>query len=160
MSKCKQWTGRINEYGYGTVGSKLAHRVAYEKAHGPIPEGMTVDHICHDPNVCQKGVQCPHRRCVNVRHMVLVSAKDNRERAYSAWSQKTHCPEGHPYSGDNLMVSGGKRYCRTCRNEALKERRRKESAGRCRERGHKRVEKTSLDGKVYCAICAVESRKH
>lgn len=39
---------------------------------------------------------------------------------------KTHCPQGHPYSGDNLYVHENKetgkksRYCRTC----LRERRR------------------------------------
>ena len=26
----------------------------------------------------------------------------------------THCPQGHPYSGDNLYVQGGRRRCRTC----------------------------------------------
>jgi hypothetical protein len=28
---------------------------------------------------------------------------------------KTHCPQGHPLSGDNLYVSRGRRECRTCR---------------------------------------------
>ncbi len=27
---------------------------------------------------------------------------------------KTHCPSGHPYAGDNLIVFGGSRMCRTC----------------------------------------------
>lgn len=26
----------------------------------------------------------------------------------------THCPNGHPYSGDNLIVEDGKRKCRSC----------------------------------------------
>jgi len=31
-------------------------------------------------------------------------------------AQKTHCPQGHPYDGENLYVaSNGKRYCRACR---------------------------------------------
>lgn len=29
-------------------------------------------------------------------------------------SEKTHCPQGHPYSGDNLRVYRGKRSCREC----------------------------------------------
>jgi len=33
--------------------------------------------------------------------------------------QKTHCPQGHPYEGENLYVaSNGKRYCRTCMRAA------------------------------------------
>ncbi len=29
---------------------------------------------------------------------------------------KTHCPQGHPYSGDNLYIVPGRgwRYCREC----------------------------------------------
>lgn len=27
---------------------------------------------------------------------------------------KTHCPQGHPYEGDNLKVYGGKRVCAEC----------------------------------------------
>lgn len=26
----------------------------------------------------------------------------------------THCPKGHPYAGDNLLVDAGKRKCKTC----------------------------------------------
>lgn len=31
-------------------------------------------------------------------------------------TRKTHCPKGHPYSGDNLTISNGRRHCRTCDN--------------------------------------------
>lgn len=26
----------------------------------------------------------------------------------------THCPHGHPYDGENLIIDAGKRKCRTC----------------------------------------------
>lgn len=29
-------------------------------------------------------------------------------------SRITHCPQGHPYSGDNLLMDAGKRKCKTC----------------------------------------------
>ena len=29
-----------------------AHRYAWERANGPIPEGMEIDHICHTPLCC------------------------------------------------------------------------------------------------------------
>jgi hypothetical protein len=33
---------------------------------------------------------------------------------------KTHCPAGHPYSGDNLYTApNGDRHCRTCRAASL-----------------------------------------
>lgn len=38
---------------------------------------------------------------------------------------KTHCPRNHPYSGDNLIIDGGKRKCRTCVYERNAERRRR-----------------------------------
>lgn len=30
----------------------------------------------------------------------------------------THCPQGHPYSGDNLAIRAGRRFCRTCQRVA------------------------------------------
>lgn len=32
--------------------------------------------------------------------------------------EKTHCPQGHPYDGENLFIQGGARRCRTCVREA------------------------------------------
>ena len=154
--ECIPWTGRINEFGYGTLGPKLAHRVAWEQTHGPIPDGMTIDHLCHDPAVCRGGVKCSHRSCVNVDHMTLVTAKQNRQRSYHRSVLITHCPEGHPYSGDNLLVSGGKRYCRECRRVKSRQRKHAKAVQRCREHGHERVEGVGADGRIYCVICAAE----
>ena len=151
ISPCIPWEGRINQYGYGTIGVNLAHRRAWEETNGPIPEGMTIDHRCHDPEVCHRGNECPHRRCVNVAHMRLATADENRKRAYSAFALKTHCPAGHPYSA----VWGGRRYCKTCRNEKLNARRRAQAVKNCKRKGHKRVEAVSKDGKRYCVECAV-----
>lgn len=36
---------------------------------------------------------------------------------------KTHCPQNHLYAGDNLLYSGGKRYCLECAKNRTKERR-------------------------------------
>lgn len=48
---CWLWTGNISNYGYGRFGVEhdlwLAHRYAWTKLVGPIPEGKDIDHICH-----------------------------------------------------------------------------------------------------------------
>lgn len=36
---------------------------------------------------------------------------------YQYQLEKTHCPQGHPYEGENLYVDRGTRYCRTCAKE-------------------------------------------
>jgi hypothetical protein len=72
---CWLWTGALDRDGYGRVtvngqGGKMAHRIAYELAVGPIPEGLTLDH-----SVC--GVT----RCVNPAHMEPVTNAENARRA-------------------------------------------------------------------------------
>lgn len=49
--------------GYARSRKKYAHRVAWEEVFGPIPEGLTIHHLC--------GV----KTCINVDHMVLLTRK-------------------------------------------------------------------------------------
>lgn len=73
-SDCLIWTGARSGPGYGsiTVGGKTvyAHRLAHELAHGPIPSGMVVDHICHVT------------LCVNPQHLRLATRQQN------AWNRR------------------------------------------------------------------------
>ena len=75
---CWLWTGTVSPQGYGSFGvgtraqgKKVAHRVAYELASGPIPHGMVIDHIC--------GV----RRCVCPDHLRLATTGANAEHRVS-----------------------------------------------------------------------------
>ena len=60
---CWEWTATKNADGYGGFwhnGAMVgAHRLSYAWEHGPIPEGMQVDHTCLNPS------------CVNPSHMRL-----------------------------------------------------------------------------------------
>lgn len=109
MSGCHLWIGSALPSGYGTFwfnGRRVyAHRFAVEQAGRPIPEGMTVDHLCST------------RACVNPAHLEVVTTQENIRRSRGSAS-KTHCPQGHPYAGDNLYVrpGDGARLCRACRS--------------------------------------------
>lgn len=76
---CLVWTGAKNAQGYGVTGrragSRLAHRHAWERENGPIPEGMHVDHICHNP------------ACVKVPHLRLATFATN---AYNRAGQQSN----------------------------------------------------------------------
>lgn len=121
--ECWPWHGGFFEktnYGRTGLGRKLGvasiltHRIAYELAHGPIPAGHEVHHACHDRDPdCKGGPSCPHRRCCNPAHLEPLLADDHRKRHYP---EKTHCPQGHPYNGDRLVVHGRRR-CLTCQEE-------------------------------------------
>ena len=67
--KCLVWTGAKGSTGYGRLQvngrSTQAHRYAYEEAYGPIPDGMTIDHICYN------------RTCVDVAHLRLATRQQN-----------------------------------------------------------------------------------
>jgi hypothetical protein len=110
---CHIWCGYKDKKGYGRVQFKgrvqFAHRARYIREVGPIPEGMDLDHFA-----------CETPACCNPAHVRPVTRRENvlRGRGITAMqAARTHCPQGHPYSGDNLRVlptQGNARYCRAC----------------------------------------------
>ena len=87
-----------------------AHKLVWEHHHGPIEKGMQV---CHLPLICH------NRSCCNIDHLALGTNSENmRHRRLDGTDPntiKTHCPAGHPYSGDNLRTRPkGNRECREC----------------------------------------------
>jgi hypothetical protein len=108
-SGCWLWTGALNSAGYGRfhldepglVG--YAHRVAYEIQAGPIPAGMTIDHLCRV------------KRCVNPAHLEAVTIGENVRRHHAL---KTACVNGHPWPENSYINGrGGRRRCRLCHRE-------------------------------------------
>jgi hypothetical protein len=122
---CWTWTGAKTQSNYGQIytqpggrGRMRVHRLIYERHHGPIPDGMTVEHRCHtdDPN-CWEGSNCPHRLCCNPDHLELLTASQNSERMHNSKRAWTHCPRGHEFTPDNIHIRSGRRACRTCDND-------------------------------------------
>ena len=62
---CWIWTGRIDNDGYGALGTTRVHRWSYELHHGPIAPGNVIMH------------SCDVRLCVNPAHLSQGSITDN-----------------------------------------------------------------------------------
>ena len=109
---CWLWTGSADPRGYGHFfpeqrKCEQAHRFSYELYRGKIPEGKEIHHIC-----------C-HKSCVNPEHLEALTHLAHHRLEGNA--VKTHCPQGHPYSGVNLVVEPkNKRACRICKRETLR----------------------------------------
>jgi hypothetical protein len=133
---CWLWTKALNIHGYGKFSlagrSVPAHRCAYALFVGPVPEGLDIDHTCHNIDAdCAGGRTCLHRRCVNPAHLEPVTPRENvlRGRTFVADNvAKTHCPKGHPYDEANTRRYKGGRVCRACDRARLADRRRRTEA--------------------------------
>lgn len=116
-SGCLLWTGGQSGSGYGTffANGKLmpAHRWIMNRANGPIPPELKVDHLCRRP-LCVRPL---HLEVVTQSVNVLRGVRPAQIRAKA--TARTHCDHGHSFAGDNLYVWTSKkgrtsRFCRTC----------------------------------------------
>lgn len=115
---CWIWGGKLR-YGYGQVsvgrrheGKKRAHRWAYELLHGPIPDGLTLDHLCRV------------RSCVNPAHLEPVSVRENTLRGEGITAKNSRmvaCALGHPF-----VWTGTQRKCAECHRQRERDRRRRQ----------------------------------
>jgi hypothetical protein len=109
--ECWPWLGvTVKGYGIFWVDSRRraarAHRVAYELVLGPIPAGMTLDHLCEN------------KPCVNPAHLDPCPAGENASRSarapYNVKARATHCGRGHRFDLRNTAIYNGRRRCRAC----------------------------------------------
>lgn len=113
---CWLWTGCLNSKGYGQFNHRAAHRVAYERCIGPIPDGLEIDHV--------RARGCEHRNCVNPAHLEAVSHWENVMRGDTIAAKRraqTHCIHGHEFTPENTYIWRGGRSCRACSDRRRKE---------------------------------------
>lgn len=125
---CIEFFGYHSPDGYGRIGingrgkTAMVHRVAYEQVIGPIPAGLTIDHLCRN------------RCCVNPAHMEPVSNRENilRGETLAAHNhRKTHCVHGHVLPERDAR---GRRICRVCIKQSNDTRSREEAKMYMRKR--------------------------
>ncbi len=125
---CWEWTKSLDSNGYGRTDSPRlrqqlrvgysAHRIAYSLIIGPIPSGMTLDHLCR--NII----------CVNPMHLEPVSNSVNVLRG-NGWGavnkRKTHCKRKHELTPENVYQYTQEKdgYTRRCCKLCIKARQQK-----------------------------------
>lgn len=123
---CWEWNLSRNRSNYGQATMRAryirpvgAHRLSYEMHIGPIPDGLTVDHLCFNPP------------CVNPGHLRLLTLSENAANQREAY--KTHCKRGHELEPENTRIKdggNGRRECKTCHRDRERE------AGKARRAPH------------------------
>lgn len=106
----------VASHGYAQIGWNdgpadrhvvLAHRAVWERFKGPVPSGMTLDHLCRQ------------RRCVNPNHLRLLDNFENGRRTHGMDWKLGECPNGHPNSMlvevADLSKNGARRVRRRCK---------------------------------------------
>jgi hypothetical protein len=109
---CLLWPCNTGGYGQIWVNGRncLLHRVAWEAENGPIPTGLTIDHV--------RDHGCVHKNCANLAHLEPVTIAENLRRRGAA---VVVCISGHDYTPENTYVApNGTRACRECRRAAVR----------------------------------------
>lgn len=91
---------------YGRYHNDRAHRRSYETFKGPIPEGLTIDHLCRET------------LCINPDHLEAVTRQENSRRgncASAVHARMKVCVKGHEF-----VKVGGRRQCYECQRENKK----------------------------------------
>ena len=108
-SGCWEWQAALNRGGYGVFSANgkytLAHRFAYERWVGSIPDGLVLDHLCRN------------RSCVNPHHLEPVTTKENILRGEGLTARnarKMVCKHGHPLAMSATKTGRRARSCPTC----------------------------------------------
>lgn len=116
-SGCWIWCGGGAGNGYGKFNvlgrAVFSHRHSYEMVKGPIPAGLTIDHLCRVSS------------CVNPDHMEAVTHRVNCLRGVSPAAinaLKTHCVHGHSLSDAYSYGLNGERRCRICTRARMRRR--------------------------------------
>lgn len=110
VGECWVWTGSRKGSGYGQVwidnAVRAAHRVIWEMLRGPIPSGLTMDHLCRQ------------KPCVNPSHLEPVTLLENIMRSdtiTAIYARRNTCSRGHNYQEmGTVRDKGGKRRCYKC----------------------------------------------
>lgn len=82
LGGCWLWTGSVNATGYGQIQDRgrgrplLVHRVAYESVHGPLPDGLELDHLCET------------KRCVRPGHVGALTKSEHSRRSCERMDQR------------------------------------------------------------------------
>lgn len=113
---CWTWTGNVaGRYGHVRDQGRTyqVHRLVYSLLVGPIPDGLTLDHLCRN------------RLCVNPAHLEPVSNRENTLRGFGPTAtnaRATHCKHGHAFDEVNTRYrQNGWRACRKCQADLTRE---------------------------------------
>ena len=127
---CWLWEGARNAEGYGmtarNVNKKkygiMVHRLSWYLLYGNIPDGVVLDHTCHNPAECQSGSDCTHRRCFNPYHLNPTSTTENIRRGANNRDNVGMCRNNlHEWIPENIATWGsGRKACLPCHRATTK----------------------------------------
>lgn len=110
---CWNWNGFVTPAGYGQIKRdgriQGAHRYIYQLVHGPLDDGMVLDHLCENT------------KCVNPAHLEPVTTRENILRGGGItvrYLLRETCPNGHPWDSSGPR---GSRRCSVCYRERQRE---------------------------------------